>query len=70
MKNFYLAITKQEDGKNFAFVVRYYNCNNLLSTLLQYRNLKFVHIYDSKKKAEEVVESWNKDFKANGTYKE
>ena len=70
MKNFYLAITEQEDGKNFAFVVRYYNCNNLLSTLLQYRNLKFVHIYDSKKKAEEVVEAWNNDFKANGTYKE
>jgi hypothetical protein len=70
MKNFYLAITEQEEGKNFAFVVRYYNCNNLLSTLLQYRNLKFVHIYDSKKKAEETVEAWNKDFKANGTYKE
>ena len=68
MKNFYLAVQEEHTGKYFAFVIRYYNCNNLLATLEQYPNLKTVNICESKKQAEELATRWNEGYKANGTY--
>lgn len=68
MKNFYLAVTAQENGKYYSYVIRYANCNNLLATLKQHPSLISVNVCDSKKQAEGMVEAWNKQYKANGTY--
>ena len=68
-KIFYLVgVSEDENGKNCAFVITTHNSTNLLSTLKQYKNLKYVNLCEGKKKAEMLCEVWNKDFIRNKTY--
>lgn len=67
MKYFYFAVTVEENGKYYAFVIRASECDNLLSKL-DIKGIIHANIYQTKKKAEEVVDRWNADYKTNGTY--
>ena len=68
MKNFYLAVTEQHNGKYRSYFIRYANCNNLLSTLKQCTKPCTVNVFDVKREAEETVLKWNEAFKSNGTF--
>ena len=67
MKNFYLAVTIEQDGKYFSTVEKVGTNDNIVA-FMQKRNYRYGHICESKKKAEELAEFWNASYKANGTY--
>lgn len=67
MKYFYIAVTVAENGKYYAYEVKVSESDNLLSKL-NIKGILHANIYPSKKKAAEVVETWNASYKANGTY--
>lgn len=67
MKYFYIAVQVEEGGKYYAYAVKVSESDNLLSKL-NIKGILHANIYPSKKKAAEVVETWNASYKANGTY--
>ena len=66
MKNIYIAVQIEEDGKFYAYVVKTTDNVNLLS-VLDIRNIKTANVWN-KQQAYKVVEMWNEQFKQNGTY--
>ena len=67
MKYHYIAISKRENNKNFAFVLRFQSSDNLLFSL-QIPGILPQIFAARKKKAENVVDFWNKCYKKNKTY--
>ena len=67
MNNHYIAVTVCEGGKNYAYVVKVREDENLLSKL-EIKNIKTANIFSTKKEAKIIAEYWNKCYKDNGTY--
>lgn len=67
MKNFYIAVNIEEEGKMFADVIKTNSDNNLLSELA-IKNIVSANICETKSEAVKLVEHWNNCYKANGTY--
>ena len=67
MKNFYLAVTIEKNGKYYSTIERVSTSDNVVS-FMQRKNYKYVNICESKKKAEDLAESWNDSYKATGIY--
>lgn len=67
MKNFYAAITVQEDGKYYAYVLKISEADNALSALAV-KGIVNANFCSTKAKAENTAAFWNKCFKVNGTY--
>lgn len=68
MKNFWLAVTVEENGKFYAYMVKAAQNNNLVSLLAGIAHLKAANIYGTKKQAAAVVQFWNDCYRQNGTY--
>lgn len=66
-KNTYIVVSIQEDGKNYAYVIKHHNSNNLTSAL-KIKGIKAANICDTKKEAEKTATYWNECYKKNGTY--
>ena len=66
-KNSYLAVTVEENGKYYAYMIKHHNSNNLLS-VLKIKGILHVNICDTKKEATKIVQEWNEGYKQNGTY--
>lgn len=67
MKYHYIAISKRENNKNLASVLRVSESDNLIFSL-QIPGITSANICSSKKEAENVVNFWNKCYKKNKTY--
>lgn len=67
MKNNYIAVIVKEDGKNYAYAIKVSESRNLLCEL-KIKNIVAANLFETKKRAEEVVNSWNESYKQNGTY--
>ena len=77
MENYtYLAIQIEEDGKFFAYVKKWHNCDNMM-ILLDFNNrnngeinrkILTVNIADTKKAADEIVKNWNDNWSKQGKY--
>lgn len=67
MKYFYLVISINENGKQYAYVLRTPQCNNLKNTL-DIKNLEFALLCETKKEAEKIATNWVENYKANKTY--
>ena len=67
MKYFYYAATREQNGKNYAFVIKSGAGDNLLSVFARYSNLKFVNACPTKKAAEKLADFWNECYEKNGT---
>ena len=69
-KNFYIAVTAEENNKYYSYMIIYHNCNNLLSTLKEHEHNNLIHanICSTKKEARALVELWNESYKNNGTF--
>lgn len=67
MKNHYIAIQIEENGKYYAYAIKATESDNLLSKLAV-TNIISANICDTKKRAEELVTFWNDCYKQNGTY--
>jgi len=66
MKNIYIAVQIEEDGKFYAYVIKTTDNTNLLS-VLNIKNIKMANIWN-KEKAYNIVKMWNDKFIENGTY--
>ena len=67
MKNIYIAITIQENGKYYACAVPVSTSDNLLSRL-NIKGITHANMCQTKKEAAQIVELWNSSYKGNGTY--
>lgn len=67
MKYHYIAISRRENNKNFAYVLRVAKSDNLIFSL-QIPGITAANICSTKKEAEKVVEFWNKCSLKNKTY--
>ena len=65
MKYFHIAVTIKEDEKLFSYGIKVAEGDNLLS-ILKIENIIWANIYQTKKRAEEVVNMWNDGFIKNG----
>lgn len=63
----YAAVTVEENGKYYAYVIPFSSSDNALCKLAV-KNILHANIYTTKKHAAEVVTAWNDAYKANGTY--
>lgn len=68
MKNFYIAITIEENKKFYSYALKVTECDNILSKLNSIKNIKWGNICKTKKQAKLIAENWNYNFKQNGTY--
>lgn len=64
-KKTFLAVTVNEGGKRYSYVVPVTNGDNLIWRL---QNFETANICSSKKEAAEIVERWNAAHKANGEF--
>ena len=67
MKNFYIVVTIEENGKYYPYMIKTNSSNNLLSTL-KIPDIINATLFETKKRAAETVETWRTAYKANGTY--
>lgn len=67
MKNSFVAVSVQEDGKYYAYMVKISESDNALSRLA-IKGIVHANIFTTKKKAEEAVDCWNECYRINGTY--
>ena len=67
MKYFYFAVTVEENGKYYAYIVKISSSDNVLSKL-KIKGILHANIYPTKKQAAATVEFWNRQHKINGTY--
>ena len=49
-KYHYLAAQTSENGKNYAFIIKLSESDNILSKLAQYKNIVFANMCSTKKK--------------------
>ena len=67
MKYFYIVMAINENGKQYAYIMRHNKCNNLIGTVNQ-KNAEFALLCSSKKEAEKVANAWVETYKRNKTY--
>ena len=67
MKRMFISVTIEENKKYYAYVIPVSSNDNLLSKLSN-ENILHANIYNTKKRAEEVVKMWNESYVKNGTY--
>lgn len=66
MEKFYLAVTVGDNKKYYAYIIPVTSMDNILCKTPH----RCIHanIYRTKKRAEEIVRSWNEAYWTNGTY--
>lgn len=67
MKNFYIAVQIQENGRYYAYMIRCTDSDNLLSKL-KIRGIVAANIMPTKKAARATVTAWNDSFRNTGVY--
>ena len=67
MKNFYILVNYEENGKYYPYIIKTSKSNNLLSALNQ-KGLITANIIPTLKEARTTCEAWRKAYKENGTY--
>jgi len=66
-KSSYIAVQVAENGKNYAYVLKVSESDNLLSKLA-IKGITAANLCSTKKEAFQVAAAWNKSFKNNGSY--
>lgn len=67
MKNNYFAVTIQENNKNYAFVMKISENENIAERI-KHPSIIIAQLCSTKKAAAYVVNHWNACYKANGEY--
>lgn len=68
MKNIYLVLIIEEDGKKHAFLTTVTPSTNLYTFINRQHGVYAANIYPTKKQATWAVEHFNAMFKINGVY--
>lgn len=67
-KNVFMVVSVSENGKNYAYALRFGANNNLVPMLSRIANLMSANVCDTWTAAKEIANAWNESYKANGTY--
>lgn len=67
MKNFYFAVTVEENDKFYSYVLKVGRYNNIINQL-KIPGIKCATICPTKKDAEQIVNQWNACYRANNEY--
>lgn len=67
MKYFYFAVTIEENGKYYSYVVKVSPSDNVLCKL-NIKGILYANACHTKKQAAATVEYWNRQHKNNGKY--
>ena len=67
MKKNYIAVTIEENKKYYAYCLICGTNENLLAKL-SIKGILHANICETKKAAQTLIEQWNNQYKANGTY--
>lgn len=67
-KKVFMVVSVSENGKNYAYALRFGANNNLVSVLSSIANLASANICGTWTAAKEIASAWNEAYKANGTY--
>jgi len=62
-----MAVQIEKEGKYYACVLKTSEMENLVSQLT-IMGVTSANIFETKKRANEVVDAWNKGYSANGKY--
>ena len=83
MKKFYIAVTVEQNKNDvifqdktntdynpgyYAYIIPCTEYDNIKARLESVGGLLHANIYDTKKRAAEIVKAWNAAYKSNGTY--
>jgi hypothetical protein len=67
MKNFYIAASKEENGKKYAYMIKAGENTNIVK-LLAFHGVNIAQICKTKKEAVRIVNAWRAAYIANGVY--
>lgn len=67
-KNVFMAVSVSENGKMYAWALRFAACNNVVDVLSRIANISTANVCDTWTAAKEIANAWNETYKANGTY--
>ena len=67
MKYFYFACSAVENEKNYAYTLKISQFDNIFN-MLNNLKLSYANACFTKKQAEKIVETWNENYKKNGTF--
>lgn len=67
-KNVFMVVSVSENGKNYAYALRFGANSNLVSVLSRIANLVSANVCDTWTAAKEIASEWNEAYKANGAY--
>ena len=67
MKNIYIAVTIEENGKYYAYMIKTTSSDNILAKL-EIKGILHANIFITKKEASATVEYWNLMYKRNKKY--
>jgi hypothetical protein len=75
MKYFYIAVTVEEETKDnkkgyYSYIIKVTESDNIKSKLEKIKGLIHANIFETKKKAAEVVSGWNNSYKINNNIKQ
>lgn len=68
MKRTYTAAQAQEQGRLYAYTIPVTENNNILSVLSHHKNLIAANVCNTKRRAVELVTTWNNTAKQNGRF--
>lgn len=67
MKNFYYVVNTKQNGKNYAYVIKATESDNLLAKFSR-DNITTANACETRKRAESLAHFWNECYKQNGTF--
>lgn len=68
MRRIYFAATIEKDDRYASLTLSAGYGDNLVSLFERTEGLKYAQVCESRKRADEIVECWNRCHKANGAY--
>lgn len=68
MNNFYFAVTIEENGKNYSYVLKIGAYENVAVKLSKIPGLVCASICPTKQRAENIVDIWNYNHLMNGSH--
>lgn len=68
MRNTYIAVIAEENGKRYAYGIKASTMLNLVAMLKDHKHLVAGNVCETKKHMVELVNNWNEGFRQNGCY--
>ena len=68
MKNIFVVVVTEEDGKYYAIADTIHTGQNIIPIMQRYKDAVIIHLCETRRQADDLAFAWNNDYKRNGTY--